>query len=866
MSLSGWDANKKIKCSVPAQASTLTDFPVLLNIGTSSGVTSRDNSEVFDDLGANSKKIAVEIGDTGVQCYVEIELWDDTGESAQLHVKIPSYLSTAATILNFYYDSTHADNTTYVGDTGDTPAQAVWDSNFIAVYHMAQDPSAGNVLDSTSNSRDMVPTGTFVTGDLIDGPVGKAIRFDVADYFKYADAGTTITDATLETMFRPDVGQVGSNRGLMTIGTADYNALSMCSGNDYGFYGGTTGSTNNIDIDYSPAPSAEVWQMFSGTTESSYTAVFLDGVLGGNTALGPALTNSDELKIGTHYAALSAWATAGDVAEARFSDVARSADWIAATNLSLTDTLITFSLPPGTSLLAFTDMPYGDLIAYHLAAVEQPYNILFPRSAFVDQYYSIKLGAAMAMHYGDSPPLQAVINQYYGNSPLLKKIFDMPYDQLLMLQHSIDMPYILPKALQQHSDMKYSLTGEHLQSIIEQPFDMLDRDILKRILNMPYMLMLDSILATVTVSATIDGEPVDPYHLNIEASIDHSDISCEIHLSSEAEFIGVRIGMEAEVTVNSDTYVFVVESKARKRSEIGNTVYQIMLASPVVLLESPWSDQITCSFDADTASNIIDLVAGQSVDTTEFVDFAVLSDTLFANAETPKDIIRKLKDTVGAMIQSNPDGSLRIIPEYPVAVNKWASATPDYFLTDARNFVSQDETFKHNTGYNIFDVSDQVTPEERIWTEVEGDDQYKKRVLGFHVPWSDTLEPTLEATKCGSANPTQYIGIVEEIYPPIDQDPEQVEFVAGFATASRPIYGNLAITCLSGHSLGAITTSEDGRLEAEYKDGVTDGYGLMAIRYLTKFHLWIVNDVHDESILYIMRADIEEDDEGGSCS
>lgn len=521
---------------------------------------------------------------------------------------------------------------------------------------------------------------------------------------------------------------------------------------------------------------------------------------------------------------------------------------------------------PGLGLQSFIAMPYGDLIDYHQAVVNQPYSMLLLHTAFVDQYYGIKLGTALSMYYGDNPALQAALNQYYSDCPQLRKTFDMPYDQLLMLQKTVDMPYILPLALQQYSDMVYSLTGETLRAVVDQPFSILDNNMLKRPSNMPYMLMLDSVLGSVTVSVTIAGEPIDPHHLNIECSIDHADISCEIHLSSEAEFISVEIGMEAEVVVNSDAYVFVVESKVRKRSGLANTIYQIELASPVVLLEAPWSDQITCAFDSDTASNIIDLVAGQSVDTTEFVDFAVLPDTLFANNETPKDIIRKLKDTVGAMIQSNPDGSIKIIPEYPVAVNKWVDATPDYFLTDARNFVSQDETFKHNTGFNIFQISDQITPEERIWTEVEGDGEYEKRVLGFHVPWSDTLEPTLEATKCSSASPPQYIGAVNDIYPPRDQDPEQVEFVAGFATASRPIYGGLEVTCLSGHSLGAITTSEDGRLEAEYKDGVTNGYGLMAIRYTTKYHLWIITDNNSESVQYIMRADIEEDEEGGTCS
>ncbi len=69
------------------------------------------------DGGSNSNKFAIEVGNTGQQCYVEIENWED--DLAQLHVKVPSISSTKTTSLNLWYDSTHDDNTDYVGNTGE---------------------------------------------------------------------------------------------------------------------------------------------------------------------------------------------------------------------------------------------------------------------------------------------------------------------------------------------------------------------------------------------------------------------------------------------------------------------------------------------------------------------------------------------------------------------------------------------------------------------------------------------------------------------------------------------------------------------------------------------------------------------------
>jgi len=190
MALSGWSIQNKIAVAIPAQSSALTNFPILLNIGSSSGTNGLDLTSVFDELGSSSLKIAVENGDTGSECYVEIERWDDTNEEAQIRVKAPSISSSATTILNFYFDSSHADNSTYVGNIGDAVAQTVWGSNFKAVWHLSQDPTAGGacILDSTSNANHGTPVGSLTASSPADADVGKCLYFDGdGDYISCGD-------------------------------------------------------------------------------------------------------------------------------------------------------------------------------------------------------------------------------------------------------------------------------------------------------------------------------------------------------------------------------------------------------------------------------------------------------------------------------------------------------------------------------------------------------------------------------------------------------------------------------------------------------------------------------------------------------
>ena len=151
--LPGWNNRIAVTISPDNIDDTLTNFPVKLWLSESSGISASDLSSVFNKLGsdANRKKIAVTTSDGLTQCYVEIADWDTANKQAELHVRVPTILSGAETILYLYYDSTHVDNDSYVGDTTSTPAKAVWDSSFSAVYHMNDGADTSHIYDSTSN-------------------------------------------------------------------------------------------------------------------------------------------------------------------------------------------------------------------------------------------------------------------------------------------------------------------------------------------------------------------------------------------------------------------------------------------------------------------------------------------------------------------------------------------------------------------------------------------------------------------------------------------------------------------------------------------------------------------------------------------
>ncbi|RLB92209.1 MAG: hypothetical protein DRH26_06790 [Deltaproteobacteria bacterium] len=330
---------------------TLTDFPVVVFLD------STNASALFAELEANNLKLKVFDSTETTQRYCEIESWDDTAETAVLHVKVPSVSSSAETVLKLQYDSTFADNTTYVGVTGSTAAQNVWDSDFVAVYHMAQDPSggAGAVKDSTSNEINATSSGSMTTGDLLDGLVNGAIDFDGSDDYLYtpdADDALNLTSTiTLEAVITPsstlDVdnppGFIGIISRQETPDLVDSYTLGVNTDGilQFGSSGGNIQGTKNswaADTDFYVA----------GTYQSSGLTgnLYVDGVAEVLTTdnYDTMAGGANSLAIGKHRSQAGDYFPGG-LDEIRISKIIRAAAWIKATNYSLKDSLITIESP-----------------------------------------------------------------------------------------------------------------------------------------------------------------------------------------------------------------------------------------------------------------------------------------------------------------------------------------------------------------------------------------------------------------------------------------------------------------------------------------------------------------------------------------
>ena len=508
-----------------------------------------------------------------------------------------------------------------------------------------------------------------------------------------------------------------------------------------------------------------------------------------------------------------------------------------------------------TSIRSVIDLQYGDLIALNRTVTDMLYHSLLDRRSHVDMLYGLRLMAFASMYYGNKPMPRAVLDMYFGDCPILRRSWELKYSNMLMLRKSVDMHYVIPQEMRNIVEMRYGINGEAVRAFVDMGYEILDINRLRQAVDMHYVLQAGTLLQPIESSVTIGGRKVKCSLINVEASITERFISAEIHLPYEADYIPIQREEPFILTDTLDGVSHVthlqVENKRISRPQPGQRNYIVTALSPIMTLSAPWSRPLT----EDPAPGAVETVVNELLGDVGPVDwqtvsFPVLADTLTGVDEEQITVARKLTASIGAKFQSNPDGSVRVIQEYQKSPPEWADAEPDYFLT-ARDFVSQDDTPVHNPGHNKFLISSDSSADGRTWPEQESVSDNEFEIYGFQVPWGYVEVLGLTHTGGDHVPEAEYTGVVEEIYPPENEDPEQVVFESGFASASRPVYGSLSVEWLED-SLGAVTFSEDGTLEAADKEGVSAGYGLAEIRYKTKFHLWTVKNETAEDVLYII--------------
>jgi len=232
--LADWKYRREITIDHNDVDATLTQFPILVYLSSSSGIGDDDVTSIFDEIGANRKKIAITQSDGTTQLYVEIDKWDNGNEKAWLWISKSGWeiSDSVDTKIYIYYDNAKADNVAFVGDTNSAQAEAVWDSGFKFVSHMRDDPDTSHIRDSTDNNNDGTKKAANEPQVITDGKIDDAQDFAGDDDYITLPFGLT-PPYTIEFWAKPD--NVTGSAAILAFERTDptYSGVAM------GFYNGS---------------------------------------------------------------------------------------------------------------------------------------------------------------------------------------------------------------------------------------------------------------------------------------------------------------------------------------------------------------------------------------------------------------------------------------------------------------------------------------------------------------------------------------------------------------------------------------------------------------------------------------------------
>ncbi|MGE4400098.1 MAG: LamG domain-containing protein [Desulfobulbus sp.] len=553
----------------------------------------------------------------------------------------------------------------------------------------------------------------------------------------------------------------------------------------------------------------------SGTT----LFIFVGGVLVGTyTAVPSSLyTSSTEIKIGKLESTWDGGYFAGYIDDLRITKgIARYTEDFSLPSTSYFDQALT------ARIRSPLDQVWGD------AGVV---------AASLDQHYSIRFGADLYQPWSDAPILKAALYQPWGNAGVIKAQLVQRWQDMVTLRAGLDQPWAIMESLLVALKQPWAITSGPVQALLDQGWGIKDIESVLAVLHQPWAIASDGTLLRYTVEVLANGQPVRVSHINIEGGMDQDGdvLTCEIHPQTEAEYLLCPFGAALTVSITSqegtDYFVFTVTDPRIDEQHEG-TNYVVEAMSPAAMLGAPYADAVDGELTG-LASEIATSLAGDLPIYWETVDWPIPSATWLASGETPRQLLKTLAAVVGAVVQSDQDGTIAIRPRYPVALPRWETATPGIQLTETLDCFNTGSTPNHRYGYNRFLVSNQGSSSDSLTLEQSDISTTVKEVRGYQVPWDGTFALTHTGGTWVNIEP---MGIEER------EETETVEFVAGAGSTKYPIY-DLTSVNWQQTNLGTITTAEDGSMTA-----VTAGQSLCEITYTTRCRLWKVTDPQGEQL------------------
>ncbi|MBL9136449.1 MAG: DUF2341 domain-containing protein, partial [Verrucomicrobiales bacterium] len=313
-----WSYRKSITFHANRVSGTLNQFPILI---------ATTDADLASRARTNAQDLVFTASDGTTVLAHEIESYQAATGSLVAWVRIPELTSaTNATVYLYYGNASATDRQNPTG---------VWDTNYVGVWHLKEDPTGADpqITDSTSSSNDGRVVGTLTATNQLAGKIGGALFFGGVDTYATIPNDSSLdlgSQGSIEAWFK--LGGTGTWRALVTRGEEntyeshsyfmDFNPSNYL---EFGIADGTHADQYSSSFRVTDTSSFHHLLM---SWDGSHLKLYYDGVL--------RETKTQTRAAGGFEAPVSIgqWGSGDDrflgiIDEVRISRVARSAQWIA---------------------------------------------------------------------------------------------------------------------------------------------------------------------------------------------------------------------------------------------------------------------------------------------------------------------------------------------------------------------------------------------------------------------------------------------------------------------------------------------------------------------------------------------------------
>ncbi len=297
----------------------------------------------------------------------------------------------------------------------------------------------------------------------------------------------------------------------------------------------------------------------------------------------------------------------------------------------------------------------------------------------------------------------------------------------------------------------------------------------------------------------------------VDVAIESGDVStseggfaweCNLVVAKVEDYARFQRDTPFTVTLYGEVYQFITDGKEIQRGSPAEVSCRIMGISPSASFASPRSpakDYLWAT--VKYASAIVQEATSNGV-TWGIVDWPLPAHRVSFTRATPMDIVKKLAEVAGGVVETSRAGALRVRSLFPISVPLYPSATPSHVFLEVTDILSVSENYAYDEVYNKYRLLDvETAAEDTLEWEQGTSSPYVGIIRAYPFPWRT------DAVLKHTGDPAITIGA--QVYSEKEYE-ETVEFFEGVGSTAHPIL-SISSVRWTAVNLGALTYATDSR-------------------------------------------------------